>query len=203
MQDKNNLEANLTKLQQEKSKLESELASLKQNKQTLVLEKLKSVSCNTYPSVFDKPDKFGSRDLYFAHKGGLKSCVADKFENYQAVDFCYKSGVKLVVDDGLDARVARGGEGDLYGVCIDYDEFSRTATVVSIASSFECVLLASDDVKAGDRLVFDELGVLKRVDNKNTYMHAIALSDALQFKDKVGCYGARVMLISKPIKKAS
>nr|WKT13953.1 DUF228 domain-containing protein [Borrelia sp. BU AG58] len=189
----------LTKLQQEKSRLEGELASCGQKKQALILEKLKSVSCNTYPSVFNKPDKFGSGDIYFSHKGGLKFFAAEKFENYQAVDFCYKCGVKLVTDNGVETKVSRGGDSDLYGVCTDYDEFSKTATVVSLASSFECVLLANEDVKSGDRLVFDNLGVLKRVDNKSTYMHALALSDALQFKDKVGYYGARVMLISKPI----
>ncbi|WKC58696.1 DUF228 domain-containing protein [Borrelia sp. P9F1] len=199
MQDKSDLGAGLTTLQQERGKLGSEFTSPRQNKQALVLEKLRSVSCNTYPSVFSKPDKFGSGDLYFAHKGGLKFFAGEKFENYQAVDFCYKCGVKLVVGDGVEARVARGGDGDLYGVCLDYDEFTRTATVVSVASSFECVLLASEDVKSGDKLAFDESGVLKRVQSKSTYMHALALSDALQFKDQAGYYGARVMLISKPI----
>ncbi|UGQ16792.1 DUF228 domain-containing protein [Borrelia sp. RT5S] len=203
MQDESDLGVSLTTVQYGKSKVGSQFLSSEQNKQTLVLEKLKSVSCNTYPSVFSKPDKFGSGDIYFAHKGGLKFFAGEKFENYQAVDFCYKCGVKLVVGDGVGDRVARGGEEDLYGICIDYDEFTRTATVVSVASSFECVLLASQDVKSGDRLAFDESGVLKRVQSKGTYMHALALSDALQFKDKAGYYGARVMLISKPIKKDS
>ncbi|AHH08972.1 DUF228 domain-containing protein (plasmid) [Borrelia anserina] len=197
MPDKSELEASLAKLTQEKSRLESELASLKVNKQASVLEKLKSYS--THPAVFDKSSQFGSFDIYFSHKGGLQYSLADKFENYQAVDFCYKRGVKLVVDNSMSPCIARGGGSDLYGICIDYDDMTKIATVISIASSFECVLLSDVSVKAGDKLVFDNEGVLAKISDNATYMQAMALSDALEFRDRPGFYGTKVMLISKPV----
>lgn len=55
------------------------------------------------------------------------------------------------------------------------------------------------NVKSGDKLVFDDMGVLSKVKANGTYMQALALSDALEFKDKSGFYGAKVMLISKPL----
>ncbi|AHH11105.1 DUF228 domain-containing protein (plasmid) [Borrelia coriaceae] len=167
------------------------------NKQVSVLAKLKSYS--TYPAVFDKSSQFGASNIYFAHRGGLQYSIADKLENYQAVDFCYKCGVKLVVDDYMSLRVALGGGSELYGVCVDYDDFSKTATVISRTSSFECILMSTASVKLGDKLVFDDKGILTKIKSDATYMHAIALSDALEFSDKPGAYGAKVMLISKPV----
>lgn len=198
MPDKNNLEKSLETLSKEKNKLEKEIASLNLKSQSSVLEKLKSGHYNKFPSVFDKSDQFKASDMYFAYSGGINHSL-DKFENYQAVDFCYKHGVKLIVENGMSLRVACGGGGDLYGICIDYDSFTKTATVISIASNFECVLLADSSIKAGDNLIFDDLGILKKVHQESTHMQALALSDALEFKDKQGLYGAKIMLLSRPI----
>ncbi|WP_024655249.1 DUF228 domain-containing protein [Borrelia hispanica] len=197
MADKSALEASVERLTREKDRLESELASLKLGKQSEVLKRLKDHT--TYPAVFDREVQFGSRDIYFAHRGGLQYSLADKFENYQDIGFCYKRGVKLVVQNGMSTCVTRGGGNDLYGICIDYDDLTRTATVISIANSFECILLSDMNVKAGDKLVFDDMGVLSKVKTNGTYMQALALSDALEFKDKSGFYGAKVMLINKPL----
>ncbi|AHH12973.1 Hypothetical protein BHO_0020800 (plasmid) [Borrelia hermsii YBT] len=199
MPDKSELEASLAKLTGEKNKLDRELAALKANKQASVLEQLKNSS--TYPSVFDKSSQFGASDVYFSHRGVLLYSLADKFENYQSDDFCYKRGVKLVIDNGSSPRVARGGGNDLYGICIDYDDFTKTATVISIASSFECILLSNANVKAGDKLVFGSMGVLAKIGADATYMHAMALSDASEFKDRHGLCGAKVMVISKILHK--
>ncbi|AHH07365.1 Hypothetical protein BCD_1299 (plasmid) [Borrelia crocidurae DOU] len=197
MADKSALEASVERLTREKDRLESELASLKLGKQSEVLMRLKDHT--TYPAVFDKEVQFGSRDIYFAHRGSLQYSLADKFENYQDIGFCYKRGVKLVVQNGMSTCVTRGGGNDLYGICIDYDDLTRTATVISIANSFECILLSDMNVKSGDKLIFDDMGVLSKVKANGTYMQALALSDALEFKDKSGFYGAKVMLISKPL----
>lgn len=139
MADKSALEASVERLTREKDRLESELAYLKLGKQSEVLMRLKDHT--TYPAVFDREVQFGSLDIYFAHRGGLQYSLADKFENYQDIGFCYKRGVKLVVQNGMSTCVTRGGGSDLYGICIDYDDLTRTATVISIANSFECILL--------------------------------------------------------------
>ncbi len=114
----------------------------KNQAQKIVLDKLQSVNANSCP-VFESNSKFQDEGFYFAQKGGLKRSSADKFENYQAQDFCYKCGVKLIVN-GSHLQIARGGGSDLYGVCVDFDDFSRTGTVVPITCSFECVLIAKD-----------------------------------------------------------
>ncbi|WP_024653709.1 DUF228 domain-containing protein [Borrelia persica] len=197
MADKSELEASVNRLTREKKRLESEVASLKSGKQSEVLEKLEKHTTN--PAVFDRGVQLKSSDFYFVHRGGLQYSLADKLENYQAVGFCYKRGVKLIVQDVMSPCVSRGGGNDLYGVCIDYDDLTRTATVISIANSFECVLLAEASIKIGDKLVFDDMGILTKVKTTATYMHAMALSDALEFKDKPGSYGVKVMLLSKPL----
>ncbi|UPA18990.1 DUF228 domain-containing protein (plasmid) [Borrelia puertoricensis] len=179
----------------EKVKIKSEVASFRTKRQTSVLEQLKNYS--TYPAVFDKTSQFGASDFYFTHRGGLQYCVSDKLENYQAINFCYKRGVKLVIENGMAPRVEYGGLSDLYGICIDYDETTKTATVISTASSFECILLSNSGIKAGDKLSFDELGLLGKIVD-STPVQAIALSDAYEFKDKPGFYGTKIMFISMP-----
>ncbi|UPA12655.1 DUF228 domain-containing protein [Borrelia venezuelensis] len=179
----------------EKSSIKKEIASLRTKRQTSILEQLKNYS--TYPAVFDKTSRFGASDFYFTHRGGLQYSVADKLENYQAINFCYKRGVKLVIENGMAPRVACGGLSDLYGICIDYDEATKTATVISTASSFECILLSDSSIKAGDKLAFDDLGFLGKVVD-STPVQAIALSDAYEFRDKPSFYGTKVMFISGP-----
>ncbi|MBW6185878.1 DUF228 domain-containing protein [Pseudomonas aeruginosa] len=196
-------ETSLINLSQEKRRLEKEVESIKSRCQASVLEKLKIGSYSRFPSVFDKSGQFKSSDMYFAYAGGIKHSL-DKFENYQSIDFCYKRGVRLVIESGMSSRIASGGGSDLYGICIDYDNFTKTATVISIASNFECVLLSDSSIKAGDNLVFDSLGVLKKVhdNDESDDIQALALSDALEFKDKPGLYGAKIMLISRPLYKS-
>ncbi|AWG43290.1 hypothetical protein CR532_04650 (plasmid) [Candidatus Borreliella tachyglossi] len=204
MQDKNNLETSLNNLLHQNDSLREEKESLRKAKSYAeVLEKLKQVNYNTYSSVFDKSGGLESANMYFAHKGVLKAFASERLQNFQAINFCYKCGVKLVIEEGLEPRVARGGGDDLYGICVDYDDLTKTATVISIASSFECIVLSHNDVKSGDRLVVDESGLFKSINSKSSYMHAVALSSACEFKDKPGYYGTKVMLLSKTIASAS
>lgn len=92
MSDSIDFKKEIEKLKASKVELESQLESLKKNQaQKIVLDKLQSVNANSYP-VFEGNCKFQDEGFYFAQKGVLKSFSADKFENYQAQDFCYKCG---------------------------------------------------------------------------------------------------------------
>ncbi|ACN52672.1 DUF228 domain-containing protein [Borreliella valaisiana] len=189
----------IEKLKASKVELESQLESLKKNQaQKIVLDKLQSVNVNSYP-VFES-SKFKDGGFYFAQKGVLKSSSADKFENYQAQDFCYKCGVKLIVN-GSHLQIARGGGSDLYGVCVDFDDFSRTGTVVPMTCSFECVLIAKDKtIKAEDKLIINSEGFLEKALENATVIHALALGPAEEFKDRRDVYGVRVLFLVKQIR---
>ncbi|WKC75721.1 DUF228 domain-containing protein [Borreliella valaisiana] len=191
----------IEKLKASKVELESQLESLKKNQaQKIVLDKLQSVNVNSYP-VFES-SKFQNEGFYFAQKGVLKSSSADKFENYQAQDFCYKCGVKLIVN-GSHLQIARGGGSDLYGVCVDFDDFSRTGTVVPMTCSFECVLIAKDKtIKAEDKLIINSEGFLEKALENISVIHALALGPAEEFKDRRDVYGVKVLFLVKQIKDA-
>ncbi|WNY66362.1 DUF228 domain-containing protein (plasmid) [Borreliella andersonii] len=201
MSDSIDFQKEIEKLKASKLELESQLESLKKNQaQKIVLDKLKSVNVSSYP-VFES-HKFQDEGFYFAQKGGLKSSPADKFENYQAQDFCYKCGVKLIVN-GSNLQIARGGGSDLYGVCVDFDDFSRTGAVVPITCSFECVLITKDKtIKAEDKLIINSEGVLEKSSKNATIIHALALGPAEEFKDRRDVYGVRFLFLVKQIKDA-
>ncbi|MGF7101991.1 DUF228 domain-containing protein [Borreliella kurtenbachii] len=202
MSDSIDFQKEIEKLKASKVELESQLESLKKNQaQKIVLDKLQSVTAGSYP-VFESSFKFQEEGFYFSQKGGLKSSPADKFENYQALDFCYKCGVKLIVN-GSHLQIARGGGSDLYGVCVDFDDFSKTGTVVPITCSFECVLITKDKtIKAEDKLIINSEGVLEKSSKNASVIHALALGPALEFKDRRDVYGVRVLFLVKQIKDA-
>ncbi|AEL19587.1 DUF228 domain-containing protein [Borreliella bissettiae] len=202
MSDSIDFQKEIEKLKASKVELESQLESLKKNQvQKIVLDKLQSVTAGSYP-VFESSSKFQEEGFYFSQKGGLKSSSADKFENYQALDFCYKCGVKLIVN-GSHLQIARGGGNDLYGVCVDFDDFSKTGTVVPITCSFECVLITKDKtIKAEDKLIINSEGVLEKSSKNASIIHALALGPSLEFKDRRDVYGVRVLFLVKQIKDA-
>ncbi|WNY63364.1 DUF228 domain-containing protein (plasmid) [Borreliella carolinensis] len=202
MSDSIDFQKEIEKLKASKVELESQLESLKKNQaQKIILDKLQSVTAGSYP-VFESSSKFQEEGFYFSQKGGLKSSSADKFENYQALDFCYKCGVKLIVN-GSHLQIARGGGSDLYGVCVDFDDFSKTGTVVPITCSFECVLITKDKtIKAEDKLIINSEGVLEKSSKNASIIHALALGPSLEFKDRRDVYGVRVLFLVKQIKDA-
>uniref|UniRef100_UPI00359C5CF1 DUF228 domain-containing protein n=1 Tax=Borreliella afzelii TaxID=29518 RepID=UPI00359C5CF1 len=87
-----------------------------------------------------------------------------------------------------EPHVEAGGGEDLYGICTDIDEFSKTATIVPITNNFEGYLVAKDAIpKTKDKLIFNKDGALEKVAgaaNKTT-INAIALSDAKQISNDV------------------
>ncbi|WP_419250494.1 DUF228 domain-containing protein, partial [Borreliella afzelii] len=93
-----------------------------------------------------------------------------------------------------------GGGEDLYGICTDIDEFSKTATIVPITNNFEGYLVAKDATpKAKDKLIFNKDGALEKITGANkTTINAIALSDAKQISNdvylvKVGVFGNKAI----------
>ncbi|WNY69148.1 DUF228 domain-containing protein [Borreliella lusitaniae] len=202
MSDSIDFKKEIEKLKASKLKLETQLESLKKNQsQKIVLDKLQSVNASSYP-VFEQSGQFQGEGLYFAQKGVLKSSPADKFENFQAQDFCYKCGVKLTLS-GSNLQIARGGSSDLYGVCVDFDDFSKTGTVIPISCSFECVLIAKDKtIKAEDQLIINSEGFLEKAGENASVIHALALGAAEEFKDRRDVYGVRVLFLVKQIKNA-
>ncbi|APS99109.1 hypothetical protein Bmayo_06005 (plasmid) [Borreliella mayonii] len=134
---------------------------------------------------------FRDKNLIYSNSDGVFTSSKDKIENYPAKGYPYKCGVKLSfsADGTTELEVEAGGEDDLYGICIDIDEFSKTATIVPITNNFEGYLVAKDStLKVKDKLVFNKDGALEKVTgappNKAT-INAIALSDAKQISNDV------------------
>ncbi len=139
--------------------------------------------------------EFRDKNIQFFASGGTRTSKFDKLENHPFLGYPYKRGVKRVIQEEkenqihYEPHVEAGGEDDLYGICIDIDEFSKTATIVPITNNFEGYLVAKDStLKVKDKLVFNKDGALEKVTgappNKVT-INAIALSDAKQISNDV------------------
>ncbi|WP_418455566.1 DUF228 domain-containing protein (plasmid) [Borreliella californiensis] len=146
-------------------------------------------------SLLSNSNEFRDKNVQFFASGGTRTSRFDKLENHPFSGYPYKRGVKRVIQEVQENQIhyepyveAGGGE-DLYGVCIDIDEFSKTATIVPVTNNFEGYLVAKDStLKAKDKLIFNKDGALEKVTgappNKAT-INAIALSDAKQISNDV------------------
>ncbi|ACK75373.1 DUF228 domain-containing protein [Borreliella burgdorferi] len=139
--------------------------------------------------------EFRDKNIQFFASGGTRTSKFDKLENHPFLGYPYKRGVKRVIQEEqenqihYEPHVEAGGGDDLYGICTDIDEFSKTATIVPITNNFEGYLVAKDStLKVKDKLVFNKDGALEKVTgappNKVT-INAIALSDAKQISNDV------------------
>ncbi|ACN93452.1 conserved hypothetical protein (plasmid) [Borreliella finlandensis] len=148
-----------------------------------------------YAGLLSNSLEFRDKNVQFFASGGTRSSKFDKLENHPFLGYPYKRGVKRVIQEEkpneihYEPHVEAGGEEDLYGICIDVDEFSKTATIVPITNNFEGYLVAKDStVKVKDKLVFNKDGALEKVNgappNKAT-INATALSDAKQISNDV------------------
>ncbi|ACL34153.1 DUF228 domain-containing protein [Borreliella burgdorferi] len=145
-------------------------------------------------SLLSNSNEFRDKNVEFFASGGTRTSKFDKLENHPFLGYPYKRGVKRVIQEAQDNQshyephVEAGGEDDLYGICIDIDEFSKTATIVPITNNFEGYLVAKDStLKVKDKLVFNKDGALEKVTgapNKAT-INATALSDAKQISNEV------------------
>ncbi|MBB6032071.1 hypothetical protein HNR35_001074 [Borreliella spielmanii] len=144
-------------------------------------------------SVLSNSVEFRDKNVQFFASGGTRTSSKDKLENHPVKGYPYKRGVKLgfsEVKEGeihYEPHVEAGGGKDLYGVCIDIDEFSKTVTIIPITNNFEGYLVAKDSsVKVKDKFIFNKDGALEKVTGANkATINAIALSDAAQISNDV------------------
>ncbi|MCD2318008.1 DUF228 domain-containing protein [Borreliella burgdorferi] len=157
----------ITKIKQEFDKKVAEIQALMKNPQQDA-------------SLLSNSIEFRDKNLIFSNSGGVCTSSKDKIENYPAKGYPYKRGVKLSFGDGTtELEVEAGGGEDLYGVCIDIDEFSNVATVIPITNNFTGYLTFKKDgngVNSGDKLYFNQHGELEKVTGAQNAFNAIALS---------------------------
>ncbi|WP_210380346.1 DUF228 domain-containing protein [Borreliella garinii] len=149
-----------------------------------------------YAGLLSNSLEFRDKNVQFFASGGTRTSKFDKLENNPFLGYPYKRGVKRVIQEEkpneihYEPHVEAGGGEDLYGICVDIDEFSKTATVVPITNNFEGYLVAKENgVKAKDKLFFNKDGELEKINgsapqNKTT-INAIALSDAKKISNDV------------------
>ncbi|MBB6043656.1 DUF228 domain-containing protein, partial [Borreliella yangtzensis] len=145
------------------------------------LEKLMK-NPQTDSSLLGNSLEFRDKNVEFFASGGTKTSKYDKLENHSFVGYPYKRGVKIVIQEAksnephYEPHVEAGGGEDLYGICVDIDEFSKTATIVPITNNFEGYLVVKDGTpKAKDKLFFNNDGVLEKVSGGNkAIINAIA-----------------------------
>lgn len=72
----------------------------------------------------------------------------------------YKRGVKLVHDPKYISHVEIGGGNDLYGICVDYDDFSHMAQVVPLSGCSDLIDMVAKDatIKEGDKVKINDKG---------------------------------------------
>ncbi|WP_417861769.1 DUF228 domain-containing protein (plasmid) [Borreliella americana] len=157
----------ITKIKQEFDKKVSEIKALMKNPQQNA-------------SLLSNSIEFRDKNLIYSNSGGVCTSSKNKIENYPAKGYPYKRGVKLSFGDGTtELEVEAGGGEDLYGICIDIDEFSNVATVIPITNNFTGYLTFKKNengVNPGDKLYFNQHGELEKVTGTQKTINAIALS---------------------------
>ncbi|WP_420025586.1 DUF228 domain-containing protein [Borreliella valaisiana] len=162
--------SDITKIKQEFDKKVAEIRALMKNPQQDT-------------GLLGNSLEFRDKNLIYSNSGGVRTSSKDKMENYPAKGYPYKRGVKLSfsADGTTELEVEAGGGEDLYGICVDIDEFTSIATVIPITNNFEGYLVCKkpgNDINPGDKLNFDQHGELEKVSGSNKPINAIALSKA-------------------------
>ncbi|ACN93240.1 conserved hypothetical protein (plasmid) [Borreliella finlandensis] len=149
-----------------------------------------------YAGLLSNSLEFRDKNVQFFASGGTRTSKFDKLENHPFLGYPYKRGVKRVIQEEKENEihyepyVETGGGEDLYGICVDIDEFSKTATIILITNNFEGYLVAKENgVKAKDKLFFNKDRELEKINgseppNKAT-INAIVLSDAKKISNDV------------------
>ncbi|AYE37108.1 hypothetical protein DB313_06285 (plasmid) [Borrelia turcica IST7] len=177
----------------------ADLAKIREDYEKKVSE-LKEIMKNPITDVglFSNYVDFKDKNLTFSNSGGTRTSSVDKLENYPATGYPYKRGVVLDFDkdNAYEFGVKAGGGDDLYGICIDIDEFSQIATVLPITNNFTGFLVlkggGDNGIKAGDKLFFNKDGELEKVAGGNKTVNAIALSSSHKINNSVSIILASV-----------
>ncbi|WP_024655210.1 DUF228 domain-containing protein, partial [Borrelia hispanica] len=119
-------------------------------------------------AVFSNNTDFRDKYQHFSNSGGSVTSSCDKFESHPSKGYPYKRGVKLVANQftqgqpHFEPHVEAGGGDDLYGICVDIDDYTGVATVAPITNRFEGYLVAKDNsIKCKDKLKFNSDGQLE------------------------------------------
>ncbi|WP_445436319.1 DUF228 domain-containing protein [Candidatus Borreliella tachyglossi] len=146
--------------------------------------------------VFSNRVGFKDKFKVFDNSGLTNSSSVDKIEHYPYKGFPYKRGVKIVFSIGDDSLmepyVTPSKDAELYGICIDVDEFSKTASVLPITNNFEGYLVTRNrSLEIGDLLDFNSQGIIIKAEgDPPTSINAVALSTSftIDFKDDLSEY---------------
>ncbi|UPA11043.1 DUF228 domain-containing protein (plasmid) [Borrelia parkeri] len=141
-------------------------------------------------ATFSNNTDFRDKNLHFSNSGGTSTSSDTVIVNYPIKGYPYKRGVKLSFEGDFEPRVEAGGGDDLFGICINIDDFTQRATVVPITEYFEGYLVVKKDsqssINAGDKLSFNTNGELEKAStSNNTKVNAIALSKAYKLNDSL------------------
>ncbi|WP_024655148.1 DUF228 domain-containing protein [Borrelia hispanica] len=142
------------------------------------------------PGLFSNNTEFRDKNLHFAASGGTTTSSVDIIENMPSKGYPYKRGVKLDFSDvKYEPVVVPGGGSDLYGICIDIDDYTETAQVVPINNNFQGWLIAKKDnatsIAIGDKLKFNNFGELEKDTSSSRLINAVALSKAFKLNENL------------------
>ncbi|ASJ27592.1 DUF228 domain-containing protein [Borrelia turicatae] len=107
------------------------------------------------------------------------SSSVDIIKKYPYKGWPFKRAVKLSIESDA-VYVIPSNDEDMYGICIDVDESTDTASVIPITNNFTGYLSASDaSIKIADKLDFNSNGMLIKAGNGGKkMMNIVALDDA-------------------------
>ncbi|AMR76222.1 DUF228 domain-containing protein (plasmid) [Borrelia hermsii] len=167
-----------------------ETAEGKTLKECILKLKKYSKSFDDEPAVFKAKTGFRDKNLTFDAICQSLSSSTDKLEEYPAFGFPYKRAVKLKIETGKpdEVQVEVSDGKNMYGICIDIDEYTNIATVIPITNNFEGYVFAqnSSGIQVGDKLDFNSNGeAFKTSSSSSVSINAIALSNifTLQLTD--------------------
>ncbi|UPA18563.1 DUF228 domain-containing protein [Borrelia puertoricensis] len=133
---------------------------------------------------------FKDKGIHFANQGGTIASSVDRLENHPIKGYPYKRGVKLSFEDGYEPCVEAGGGSDLYGICIDIDEFTGTATVMPITDNFTGYLVvkksSQSSITPGVKVKFDTNGEIENDSGSGSrVINGTALSKAFKINENL------------------
>ncbi|WP_024653017.1 DUF228 domain-containing protein [Borrelia persica] len=114
-----------------------------------------------------------------------------QIENWPSKNYPYKCGVKLKTNQikaneiHYGPHVEPGGGDNLYGICVDIDDYTERAQVVPITSgAYQAWLFAKDStIKRGDKVKFNDKGEAEKSSGSNTVYNAFALEDTVTLSE--------------------
>ncbi|AHH05524.1 DUF228 domain-containing protein (plasmid) [Borrelia miyamotoi] len=145
---------------------------------------------NRDAGLFSVDIGFKDKNLHFANQGGTITSSVARVENFFFKGYPYKRGVKLSFDDDYEPHVEVGGGTDLYGICVDIDEFTSTASILPITNNFTGYLVVKKDsqssITPGVKVKFNANGEIENDSGSSSrIINGVALSKAFKINDNL------------------